>query len=497
MLFLLFMAIHVAFILSGLIWVELTQGQIIFWLTLDTLGGSVAAGVLFIYSLERYKQEHLFRDLLFVMLSIDAIIAAGFYLITSPAFAGLSPFVDRNRNRVMLLFLGLIVGISPLLGSLAGESPVGRSEKIRVLFANAVVGPILASIAVFSPVQFITVASSELGPFEFTPDGLALFLSVLVVLVLSMVKSFRVWQTHRVISCLALGLMMILFITSGLLASMLTNPSTVLEVEWHFAYFAGFALISLATVMDVVIDPFRALKTLLDNRTSELDESRRESEYYLSIWSHKVGNLLQELSTYLELLTLAPNPEEIARLRESAVALVYDVQAINRQVHVLTRIKERKSKDLVSVDINAAFSVAIQDVRSRLGSRAPEITVSELDGDDSVLGDDLMGTVPFNIIMYIARAQETAKPKISVRLTETGSFITAHIEFEGRPLSSDIRASLVDTLDPSRTTMGLDIYSTKLLLKTYGGSLEYKDTPTGGRFEILVRKAQRHQVAQR
>jgi hypothetical protein len=496
-LFLLFLAIHATLILTGTMWLPLSQGPLLFWLILDILAGSTAAGVLLIYSIERYRQEHLFRDLLFVMLSLDALLAAVFYLLTNPAFLGISPFVDRNRNRVTVTFIGLFMALSPLLGSVASDAPVKARERLRILVANGVIAPVLMLYAVFTPVQLIVVSSPGQGPFQFTVQAFVMLVLILAFLIASTIKSFMAWRQGRTSTCLGLTLLLVLLLVASLLVSMLTNPSSVLEVAWVFAWFQGFLLVSIGMVMDVVMNPLRALRGLVESRTSELVESRKESEYYLNIWSHKVGNLLQELSMYLELLTLSSNPEEISRLRESAAALVYDVQAINSQVHVLARIKKRESQELAPVDINSAFHVAIQDVRSRLGARAPEIAVSELHGDDSVLGDDLMGTIPFNIIMYIVRTQEAVKPKVRIKITETGSFITARVEYEGRPVSSDIHASLVDTLDPSRTTLGLDIYSTKLLLKIYGGSLEYEDTPTGGQFDLVLRKAQRPQVVQR
>ena len=98
-LFIIFLSIPIIFIMTGFMWYELTQGQIVLWLTFNTMGGSIAAGIVIIYSLERYKQEHLFMYLLLVMISITVLIAGVFYLISSPAFINLSPFVDRNRNR--------------------------------------------------------------------------------------------------------------------------------------------------------------------------------------------------------------------------------------------------------------------------------------------------------------------------------------------------------------------------------------------------------------
>jgi hypothetical protein len=488
-LFILFLAIPIMLIIAGVMWSGLSKDLVVFWLTLNTVGGSIAAGIVFIYSLERYKQEHLFRDLLLVMICISAIITGVLYLLTNPAFVDLSPIVDRNRNRVIVLFGALIIAASPLMGSIVSEEPIRRGERFRILLMNGLVGPILALYALLTPVQLIIMSSPELGAFQFTLEAFILFGLLNILLVASMVKSFRAYLVSRVSIHLALGLLMALLIVAGILVSMVTNPVSVLEVSWQSAYIEGFALISISFMMDVVVDPFRALKKLVMKRTQELEESKRESEYYLNIWTHKVGNLLQGLHLYLELVNSSSDQQEVRKYSQSSLALVNDVDAINRQVRILSRIKGKQTEDLFRVSINEAIKAAIYEIEQILADSAPEIAFSELEHDDYVLGDDLLGTVPFNIIMYIIRYQDVGKPKISVSLSGSTDQVIVHIQYEGKRMSEDVQASLYDSIDPSRTTMGLDIFAVKLLLRNYGGSLAYADSPQGGQFIATVKRA--------
>ncbi len=470
-------------------WQGLSPGLIVFWLTLNTVIGSLAAGIVLIYSLERYKQEQLFRDLLLVMMCITVIITGILYLITSPAFTDLSPFVDRNRNRVIVLFEGLILSASPLLGSLVNETPIKQGERFRLILLNGFIGPILALYSLLTPVQFITMTSPELGPFEFRPEALALFIILVVLMVMSLIKSFKAYRANRVSVLLGISLLMALLIVGGVLVAMVVNPMSVLEISWHAAYVEGFVIIGISFMMDVVVDPFRALKTLVTKRTEELAESKRESEYYLNIWSHKVGNLLQEMQLHLELLNMASDLEEIRKLSYSSLMLVDDVEAINRQVRILSRIKGRQDENLFPVSMRDAIRTAIREIADVSGNIDPKITFAELEHDNLVLADELLVAVPFNIIMHIIRHQSVGNPKINVSLSESQDNLTVRIQYEGKQIPKDILAALQDTLDPSRTTLGLDIYAVKVLLKVYGGSFIYEDLPHGGVFIASIKKA--------
>ena len=489
LLFIIFISIPIIFIITGFMWYELTQGQIVFWLTLDTIIGSLAAGIVLIYSLERYKQEHLFRNLLLVMMCITVLITGILYLITSPAFMGLSPFVDRNRNRVILMFEAITLSASPLLGSLVSEKPIHRGERLRLLLLNGLISPILALYSFLTPVQFITMTSPELGPFEFRPEALVLFFFLLIIMILSFIKSFKAYRTNRVSVLLGISLLMALLIVGSILVAMVVEPMSVLEVSWHAAYVEGFVIIGISFMMDVVADPFRALKTLVAKRTEELAESKRESEYYLNIWSHKVGNLLQEMQLHLELLDMASDLEEIKKLSHSSLMLVDDVEAINRQVRILSRIKGRDNEDLLPVSVKDAINTAIQEISAISENIDPEITFSEIEHDHQVLADDLLITVPFNIMMYIIRHKTDSNPKVDVSLSESSDYVTIHFKYDGKHVPKDFLAALNNTLDPSRTTLGLDIFAVKLLLNDYGGTFMYEDTPQGGMFTASIRKA--------
>ena len=488
-LFVIFVSIPVIFIVTGVMWYDMTQGQLVFWLTLNTVIGSLSAGIVFIYSLERYKQEHLFRDLLLVMVCITVIITGVLYLITSPAFTGLSPFVNRNRNRVIILFEGLIIAASPLLGSLVNGTPIQRGERLRLILLNGVVGPILALYALLTPVQFITLTSPELGPFEFKPEGLILFIVLIVVMVASLIKSFKAYLTCRVSVDLGISLLMTLLIVGGLLISMVVNPMSVLEVSWHAAYVEGFVIISISFMMDVVVDPFKALKTLVTKRTEELAESKRESEYYLNIWSHKIGNLLQEMQLHLELLNNASDLEEMKKLSQSSFMLVNEVESINRQVRILSRIKGRQEDDLFPVSMNDAIGTAIHEVIAITRDIEPEITFTKLEHNNHVVADDLLTTVPFNICMYIIKDLTDEKPMINVSLSESSDYLTIHFQYEGKHIPKEILAALNDVIDPSRATLGLDVFAVKALLNNYRGTFMYEDSPNGGQFIASIRKA--------
>ena len=132
---------------------------------------------------------------------------------------------------------------------------------------------------------------------------------------------------------------LVLWTLSTLLFSLQESPYQVMELVWLSAMIYGFLVIAVAMIITAVIEPHKALVGLVEERTQEVEASRKESEFYLNLWGHKIGNLLQGMTMYLDLLAL-PEPQNPQHLQESARGLSREAAFINRQIGILAQVKE-------------------------------------------------------------------------------------------------------------------------------------------------------------
>ena len=51
--------------------------------------------------------------------------------------------------------------------------------------------------------------------------------------------------------------------------------------------------------------------------------------------------------------------------------------------------------------------------------------------------------------------------------------LAVNIRSEGKELPGDVQESLIEDLNPSKTALGLGLFTVRLLMEHYGGSIEY------------------------
>ncbi|MBA7562445.1 hypothetical protein ES708_04097 [subsurface metagenome] len=138
-------------------------------------------------------------------------------------------------------------------------------------------------------------------------------------------------------------LALILWITGTVFIIVLWDPLQIAELLWMTTIIAGFLLIATVQFVTSIIHPHKLLESQVFQRTQELNQSKRESDFYLSMWTHKLGNFLQGMVTYLDILEHASqNSEDDSKTRAVARDLSREAIIVNQQVTDLMRIRERQ-----------------------------------------------------------------------------------------------------------------------------------------------------------
>ena len=90
-----------------------------------------------------------------------------------------------------------------------------------------------------------------------------------------------------------------------------------------------------------------------------------------------------------------------------------------------------------------------------------------------VQADELIQSVFVNLLAFIVRSDGVTE-SVSLTEKEIGGYRCVEVTYSGEPLSEDILVSLFTELQPTATTLSLDLYLVNLLMQRYDGIFTYQ-----------------------
>ncbi|MHA1906372.1 MAG: hypothetical protein ACW98Y_03680 [Candidatus Thorarchaeota archaeon] len=475
--------------ISGIPYILLDSEIMSFWLLIIVPFEAILAGIVFTYSLAQYTLTRQTRDLVLLLMAVNMILGAFLYVLSNEAFIDLSFFANRERNRTIILAFGFIWAPSVLMGSLTNDE-VTSMQKRAILVWGALIVPSMALWFFLSPTPvFVSTPVGE-GIQGFTPIAWISFIAVPLCTILAIRKYMKSWQMTRNRLDFASGLGLNLWFLAVLLFATQTNPLQLMELIWYSVFSMGTLLIAVVVISASVIEPRKALSLLVTQRTMELEKSREESEFYLNLWGHKIGNLLQGMMLYLGMLSTGnKDSNEIAELSEVALDIGRETTMINRQVAALIKIKEEKKVQLESRNVMDAIQDAMIYSMELIGANCFEEDINLPQDSIRVVADEFLDLVFLNIFTYLCGQAED--PKLSLQSQEEGELFAIDIQSKGSAMPDDIYNSLFSNLEPSRTTLSLDLFIVRILMSKYNGTIQYirNDESNVNIFMLTFRKS--------
>ncbi len=472
-------------------WQLLEREVFSFWFSIVIALFAAIAGVVATYSLVYYLQEHHFRELNLLFLGINVILLSFLYMATHPAFSAWSSFfVSRERNQTILSLMGLAMIPGVLSGTLTAGQITKKQKSISIIWGGIIL-PGLALVFFFIPTPLFMTLEPGVG---ITPYGIALVFAVSVSFLAALVKYLRAWKQERNRIDLASALALLLWLWSIVLFAIQTESFQVSEIISFLGMIVGFVLLGIAMVTVSVAEPYRTLEVIVAERTKQLELSRQESEYYLNMWSHEIGNLLQSMSTYIEIMADHYEDEMLkADTRDAALEISKRVKFILGQVAKLTKIKEGFKTQLKPVELIQVINQAVGTIGEMGEEREFSLTIPSMDRETWILADDLGELIFVNIFIHFLENGLTENPTILVSVEDSPLDLAVNVKSEGKELPEDVQESLVEDLNPSKTALGLGLFTVRLLMEHYGGSIEYyrlKET-SENLFVLHLKKASR------
>jgi hypothetical protein len=429
------------------------------------------------YSLVHYIQEREFRDLALLLIVLDGIILMLFYLITNPASASWSLFADRERNRTIITAFAFVLIPFLLFGSLEKRSTATRKQVVASTTWGLGIMPSMLVWFFLSPEPVFITSQNGGGISGITPLGWVILLGALITIVGSLVKSFFAWYREKTRITLAYFLALVLWMTSVLTFVVQADPFQLSELLWFWGFSSGFAVLAVAMLISNVIEPRKDLSEAVRSRTEDLEYAKKETEFYLNIWAHKVGNLLQGMTTYLDLFSASIDPEFLSRPQETAKDLSGQATMINKQVAALLRVKENEEPRTWPVHLSNMVRKAYEETTEALGRKSEALV---LDGESKVhvIADDFLDLV-FNCLFRFILGNHLSGNPFKLKIEESKDKVQVCITCPGMTLTRDAELALSDDIIPDRKHLGLEIFTAKILMTYYGGHLAYrKDSDT-------------------
>lgn len=458
--------------ISGSAWQILTLTDFNFFLVILSIGLAVTAGAVLTYSFVTFFQNRDVRHLMLIVLSANIILWIILFLLSHPSSIDWSIyFSDRNRNRTLAMSFVLIVIPTIILGSFTGDMKPSRPSVFLLIIWGEIIMPIFSLILFFSPNPLFIMVTSEGGIQGLTPIGAAISMGYLISQILTLPWLIQKWRKKRNTTDLSLMLAVLLWTIGTLFIIILWDPLQVAELLWVSSIIAGFLLIGMSLFISAIIHPHRFLEQEVEQRTRELNQSISESEFYLKMWTHKMGNLLQGMITYLDILEhAAQHSEEDADTRAAARNLSREATFVNLQVSQLTRIKESLYESLWPVNVVPVLEEAIESAGEIIGEGNFSVQFTR-PKSFSVTADGFLPLVFQSLFIFHVKKgiNDGNQFKITMSSEEDSHIIT--INSQGKEIPRGFIEFVEGDQNVEQIALDLNLFTIKLLMTRYNARI--------------------------
>lgn len=478
-----FLMIEILPLVSGLAWIYLDPDEFSFWMLVSVAMLAIVSGIVATYSFVQYTQESRLRSFIIMLLGANVVLLSFLYLITHPITTW-SSFSDRQRNLTVVAALAFLVAPGVLGGSLVGHREVSPRSRNIVLLWGIVLQPFFSLALLMSPEPVFTLTGNGFANLSFMGWAVSIIFGFSAFL--SLIRYLREWKRRHESIILASSLALVIWILSFLIFLAIDSPIQVAELLWFSGVAYGFVLLAATMIITSIVEPHRALESVVRERTTQLEKSREETEFYLRLWTHKIGNLLQGISTYLELIEY--QAEEIPSLSEYqklATDLLRESTSVNRQVERLIRIKENETSITWPISLSNVLTDFVKNMNEAKDGEI-ELELSNIDNQFQIVADDLIDIIFSNLISKCAKQHQGNGKKLSIRVKDDKKNI--HV-FLGPCSATSVAEVNVWSKNPTSmkySVVDLELFMVWLLMERYGGSLEHQSNPNSHEGELVL-----------
>jgi len=253
--------------------------------------------------------------------------------------------------------------------------------------------------------------------------------------------------------------------------------------------FAVFQAVS--TVKDDFDDEdLRMTELLMDHVSEALKRVKiKEREDFLhSLLRHDVGNKNQIIRGYLELIDEYDLPDEVENFVEKAE------HAAKNSIEIIEKVKKLREieseEEISEMDLKTVMSKLLSEHEGQLEKKGITIEICEF--DCKVKGGALLEELFSNLIENSIQHSDCDRIEVSYEIKEDECLVK--VEDDGVGISDETKDKIFKKgfMEGENAGTGLGLYMVKEIAKSYGGSVEVKDSELGGaRFDVRLEKNER------
>jgi hypothetical protein len=454
---------------TGIAYIEMVPEHMASILMILVPISTMMAGVIFTYSIAQYTLQKRFRHLVLIFFAVNMMITGIFYFLTNASMTPLSPFAGRERNRTIVAAFALVLAPSILSTGVSAEIDFTKKRMILAILWGGLLSPLVTLWFMFSPEPVFLTTFPGGG---LTPAAYLILMLLIPLWSVALWRYYSAWKLERNRLDLAAFLSIILWAYAVSLFVLQSDPYQLMEIIWFSVFLSGELLLTIVTVTTQIIEPQKELSNLVETRTDELIESKKEIEFYLNIWGHKIGNLLQSMVLYLEMFSSGEkSTDELTNLSITALDIGNEANQINRQVAALIKLKAREDYELSSVNLNEMITTTLGIVESTYGSHCVQEPSGLFTDTMNVRGDEFIELALENLFAFICKQYPETKIRLTTKVDDES--VSLMILYTGPRIPKDVEDSLFSLLQPARTTLSLDLFTVKILMQRFEGFFLY------------------------
>ncbi len=216
-------------------------------------------------------------------------------------------------------------------------------------------------------------------------------------------------------------------------------------------------------------------------------EAEEREEFLHSILRHDLGNKLQVIDGYLELVKEKDIGGQEERFLENA--LEGTSQGIELIENIRTLNKIDIEEDLRPIDLKSVIDTSLKRHEDLAREKGFEVE-NEIDQEVKVMAGSLLRELFSNLVENTYTHSEGSLMRVSLREGKNGLKVT--IEDDGKGIPDDLKETLTEKGEKGETSTGsgLGMYLVNEIAKSYEGKLKILDSELGGaRFDVFLKKA--------
>jgi signal transduction histidine kinase len=225
----------------------------------------------------------------------------------------------------------------------------------------------------------------------------------------------------------------------------------------------------------------QSLEAKVEERTRELVEAKKRSEFYLDLMSHDIANLNTVILGSLDALVMDPGIKgERKELITSSFSAAKKSSNIIDSVRKIQLMQSEEEASLEEVALKDVLAEAVEKVRGFFPDR--EIQLYPPRRNVVFLADEFITDAIFNLLSNAVKYTPSTKVRIDVEALERGEEVLIRVIDRGRGVPDEVKELIFQRfsrLENSSRGLGLGLHLVKSVVERYGGRIWVEDRVSG------------------